>query len=155
MLKITISTSIWGGQHPNAGQNIQHTRLFVCMLHDARGVLLPPMTLLFNNIYQTCKIPEQWKVATITPIFKKGSKTCVENYRPIANLCCASKVFEKLILTQIAYLEATNKLDLTGKQQHGFKSNKSTATAGALLQSSMLNPYSYVMRSLALLSERT
>ena len=29
----------------------------------------------------------------------------------------------------------TNKLDLTGKQQHGFKRNKSTATAGALLQS--------------------
>ena len=28
-----------------------------------------------------------------------------------------------------------NELDLTGKQQHGFKQNKSTATAGALLQS--------------------
>ena len=28
-----------------------------------------------------------------------------------------------------------NKLDLTGKQQHGFKRKKSTATAGALLQS--------------------
>ena len=31
------------------------------------------------------------------------------------------------------YLESKNKLDLTGKQQHGFKRNKSTATAGALL----------------------
>ena len=47
----------------------------------------------------------------------------VENYRPIANLCSASKVFEKLILKQIHYLESTNKLDLTGKQQHGFKCN--------------------------------
>jgi hypothetical protein len=28
-----------------------------------------------------------------------------------------------------------NKLDLTGKNQHGFKCNKSTATASALLQS--------------------
>ena len=36
-------------------------------------------------------------------------------------------------LGQIHYLETTNKLDLTGKQQHDFK--KSTATAGALLQS--------------------
>ena len=59
----------------------------------------------------------------------------IENYRPIANLCSASKIFEKLILKQIHYLESTNKLDLTGKQQHGFKRNKSTATAGALLQS--------------------
>ena len=32
-------------------------------------------------------------------------------------------------------MESTNKLDLTGKNQHGFKRNKSTATAGALLQS--------------------
>ena len=41
----------------------------------------------------------------------------------------------KLILKQIHYLENKNCLDLTGKQQHGFKRNKSTATAGALLQS--------------------
>ena len=32
-------------------------------------------------------------------------------------------------------MESTNKLDLTGKSQHGFKHKKSTATAGALLQS--------------------
>ena len=68
-------------------------------------------------------------------IFKKGNKTEIENYRPIANLCSASKIFEKLILKQIHYLESTNKLDLTGKNQHGFKRSKSTATASALLQS--------------------
>ena len=33
------------------------------------------------------------------------------------------------------YLENRNQIDLTGKQQHGFKKNKSTATAGSLLQS--------------------
>ena len=53
----------------------------------------------------------------------------------IANLCSASKVFDKLILKQIQYLENKNKLDLIGKQQHSFKRKKSTATAGALLQS--------------------
>ena len=67
--------------------------------------------------------------------FKKGSRNKIENYRPIANLCSASKILEKLILNQIHYLENTNKLHLTGKHQHGFKRNKSTATAGALLQS--------------------
>ena len=42
---------------------------------------------------------------------------------------------------QIHYLESTNKLDLTGKNQHGFKCNKSTATAGALLQSIIEHVY--------------
>ena len=50
-------------------------------------------------------------------------------------MCSTSKNFEKLILKQIHYLESKNKLDLTGKQQHGFKKNKSTATVGCLLQS--------------------
>jgi hypothetical protein len=93
------------------------------------------MSSLFSKIYASGQIPEQWKVSKIVPIFKKGSKNQIENYRPIANLCAASKVFEKLILKQIHYLEKTNKLDLTGKQQHGFKKNKSTATVGTLLQS--------------------
>ena len=86
------------------------------------------MSALFDKIYLTKKVPDQWKVSKIIPIHKKGSKTAIENYRPIANLCSASKIFEKLILKQIHYLETINKLDLTGKQQHGFKRNKSHET---------------------------
>ena len=37
-------------------------RIPVCMIYDARDMLLPPMAALFNSIYQTLKIPEQWKV---------------------------------------------------------------------------------------------
>ena len=91
------------------------------------------MTSLFSKVYATGQLPEQWKVSKIVPIFKNGNKNEIENYRPIANLFSASKIFEKLILNQIHYLESTNKLDLTGKQQHGLK--KSTATVGTLLQS--------------------
>jgi hypothetical protein len=83
--------------------------------------LLTPFSVLFNKIYTTQKIPEQWKVSKIIPIFKKGNVNLIENYRPIANLCSASKIFEKLILKQFNYLESKNSLDLTGKQQHGFK----------------------------------
>ena len=53
-------------------------------------------------------------------------------------ICVAPQNFLKNLFSskfQIHYLESTNKLDLTGKNQHGFKRNKSTATAGALLQS--------------------
>ena len=69
------------------------------------------------------------------PIYKKGNKSEIENYRPIANLCSTSKILEKLILKQIHYLESKNKLDLILKSQHGFKRKKSTATAGALFSS--------------------
>ena len=99
-------------------------RIPVCMLKDSCEIILDPISSLFSKIYATGQIPEQWKVSKIIPIFKKGSKNEIENYRPIANLCAASKIFEKLILKQVHYLETTNKLDLTGKQQHGFKKTK-------------------------------
>jgi hypothetical protein len=107
----------------------------VKILFYACDLLLPTLTRLFKMIYLQKTIPNQWKISKIIPIFKKGNKNQIENYRPISNLCSISKTLEKLILKQINYLETTNTLDLTGKQQHGFKKNKSTATAGLLLQS--------------------
>ena len=59
----------------------------------------------------------------IIPVHKKGPKNNIENYRPIATLCSTSKIFERLILNRILELEFSNKVDLTGKQQHGFKKN--------------------------------
>ena len=110
-------------------------RIPLRIITDAQDLLLPTFTNLFRMIYQTNEIPEQWKVSKIIPIFKKGAKNAIENYRPISNLCSVSKIFEKLILKQIHYLESTNNLDFTGRQQHGFKKKKSTLTAGILLQS--------------------
>ena len=83
----------------------------VCLIKDTRIPLLDPFCSLFKNIYATGLLPEQWKVSKVIPIFKKGCKNKVENYRPIANLCSSSKIFEKLILKQIQYLE--NKINWT------------------------------------------
>ena len=53
----------------------------------------------------------------------------------MASLCSATKNFERLILNKINRLKALNKINLVGKQQHGFTKDKSTATAGLVLQS--------------------
>ena len=111
-----------------------HDRIPVRILADGKLLLLKPLTQLFRKIYQTRQIPEQWLISKIIPIHKKGQMKNVENYRPIANLCSCSKIFEKLILQRIRKLEFDNKIDLTGKSQHGFKPNHSTLTAGLKLQ---------------------
>ena len=38
----------------------------------------------------------------------------IYNYRPIANLCAASKIFEKWILQRIGDIEKEMNVDLTG-----------------------------------------
>ena len=97
--------------------------------------IINPLAKLFMLIYSTKLIPEQWLIAKITPIYKKGSKNQIENYRPVANLCSTSKIFERLILNRINKLEVLNAITLVGKQQHGFTQGKSTTTAGLLVQS--------------------
>ena len=82
--------------------------------------LFQPFAKLFELIYREKKIPEQWHLPKIKPVHKKASMQMIENYRPVANLCSASKIFERLILNRINQLEAWAKNDLTGKGQHGF-----------------------------------
>ena len=112
-----------------------HDRIPQRILKDGIEWLKYPLSFIFDQIYRTKKLPEQWLIAKITPIFKKGNHTQIENYRPISNLCSCSKIFEKLILLRIRKLEVMKNLDLTGKSQHGFKAKHSTTTACMTLQS--------------------
>ncbi|KAJ2939092.1 hypothetical protein O0L34_g10280 [Tuta absoluta] len=56
--------------------------------------LLEPILFLFNLILNTGTYPSVWKKSRVTPIPKSGTKTKVENYRPIAILSALAKVFE-------------------------------------------------------------
>ena len=75
---------------------------------------------LFEKIYEEKSIPEQWKMAKITPVHKKGSRSDISNYRPVANLCSVSKIYEKLILQRIQDIQDEEKVDLTNENQHGI-----------------------------------
>ena len=37
-----------------------YDRIPVCSLYDAHAMLLDPMANLFDKIYKTCTLPEQW-----------------------------------------------------------------------------------------------
>ena len=74
-------------------------------------------------------------MAKVTPILKKGSEYKISNYRPISNLFSTSKIFEKLIQKRISEIRIKCNVNITGKEQHGFKKSKSTATAGLIIQS--------------------
>ena len=50
-----------------------------------------------------------WKLANVTPIFKKGDKQLIKNYRPISLLPICGKIFEKIIFNNLySYLTVNN-----------------------------------------------
>ena len=105
------------------------------ILVDGLEQLIDPLSNLFLHVYNESAIPEQWKFSKIVPVHKKGNKSEIENYRPVANLCSVSKVFERLVLNRINQLELAGSCDLTGNGQHGFKKGRGTCSAGLALQS--------------------
>ena len=110
-------------------------RIPMRILKDGASILTNLLLALFGRIYVKRTFQKQWKVAKIIPLHKKGNKHEVANYVPISNLCLVSKVFKKLIQERLEKIGEKNNVDITGKQQHSFKKNRSTITAGLSIQS--------------------
>ncbi len=87
------------------------------------AVLLKP---LINSSLDEGKFPDCLKTANIIPIFKKGDKCNLNNYRPIALLPVLSKVFEKVLNKQITKVIEPKFID---DNQFGFRRGYSTEDA--------------------------
>ena len=82
---------------------------------------------IFNIMIETGIYPECLKCAKITPVYKSGQRSCVENFRPIAILPILDKIFEKLLYGRLeSFLNMSN---LITKSQFGFQKNSSTILA--------------------------
>ena len=66
------------------------------VLKELSKELSSPLSLLFNMSIDSGEIPEDWKSAEITPIFKKGSRNEPGNYRPVSLTCIVCKVMESI-----------------------------------------------------------
>ena len=85
-----------------------------------------PLSILFNLIFQFGAVPNDWKCATVIPIFKKGTSADPNNYRPISLTSIVCKVYESIIKCQIlSYLDT---FSLISKDQHEFFFKHSVVT---------------------------
>ena len=91
------------------------------ILKTCANSLSLPLLILFRTSFFTCKIPNDWKLANVVPVHKKGSKNSVENYRPISLTSLVMKVYERVIRVTVMN-KCKDRLD---PSQHGFLPNKS------------------------------
>ena len=96
------------------------------ILKDLSDVIAPVLTVIFQKTLTHREVPEDWKSANVTPIFKKGDRFKASNYRPVSltSICC--KLQEHIITSNVmAHLEEHQILT---DCQHGFRARRSGET---------------------------
>ena len=85
------------------------------------GQWFSSLTMLFNKSLRLGIFSEEWKLANIVPIFKKGKRDLVENHLPISPLPVISKVLLRCVLAGLR----DHISHLFSHKRHGFLAARS------------------------------
>ena len=128
MQNITISVSGVSKQllKLNPGKAAGPDNISPRVLKELHNEIAPILTDIFNTSLSEGIVPDDWKNAYVTLVYKKGPKCKPENYRPISLTCICCKVLEHIITSNtMSYLDQNN---LLFHNQHGFRSRVSCET---------------------------
>ncbi|KAK4831549.1 hypothetical protein QYF61_018204 [Mycteria americana] len=100
--------------HESMGPDGIHPRV----LRKLVEVLTKPLPILYRQSWITREVPGDWRLANVTPIYKKGWKEDLGNYRPVSLTSVPGKVMERIILSAITWHVQENQV--IGPSQHGF-----------------------------------
>ena len=96
-----------------------HPKLLKSLADDSSFVIA--VVKLFRKCTDTGKLPQVWKSANLSALFKNGSKTDPLNYRPVSLTCILCKVYEKILRDEILFFVESK----ISPDQHGFVKGKS------------------------------
>ena len=96
------------------------------ILQELADEITPALAIIFQRSVQHGEVPDDWKSANVTPIFKKGSKADAGNYRPVSltSVCC--KMLESILRDKM--MDHLERNGLLNGSQHGFMPGKSCCT---------------------------
>ncbi|KFZ56694.1 hypothetical protein N321_01498, partial [Antrostomus carolinensis] len=80
--------------HESMGPDGMHPQV----LKELAEVIAGPLSIIFAKSWETGEVPEDWRKANVTPVFKKGTKEDPGNYRLVSLTSIPGKVMERLIL---------------------------------------------------------
>ncbi len=108
--------------HKAMGPDQVHARF----LKEVAVELAPALTQLYQATLDQGKIPEEWRKALVTPLFKKGERAKASNYRPVSltSICC--KLLEHIIHHHI--MDHFDLHHVLNDAQHGFRKRRSCET---------------------------
>ena len=97
------------------------------MLIELVEYVAEPLSIIMNKTLEEGTLPDDWKLAHVTPIYKnKGAQNLAENYRPVSLTSVVCKLMESILRKQI--MEHLFRENLLSNKQYGFINNRSTVT---------------------------
>ncbi|KAK4826432.1 LOW QUALITY PROTEIN: hypothetical protein QYF61_009129 [Mycteria americana] len=108
--------------HKSMGPDEIHPRV----LKELAEELTKPLSIIYQQSWLTGEVPADWRLANVTPIFKKGQKEDPGNYRPVSLTSVPGKLMEQIILSAITrHVENNQGIK---PSQHGFRKGRSCLT---------------------------
>jgi hypothetical protein len=80
------------------------------LLKETANSIAEPLKSLFEMSLASGKVPNIWKMANVTPVFKKGDRHLKSNYRPISLLSATGKILERVMFKSLYHYCCDNKL---------------------------------------------
>ncbi|KAK4822216.1 hypothetical protein QYF61_011857 [Mycteria americana] len=108
--------------HKSMGPDEIHPRV----LKELADVLTKPLSIIYQQSWLNGEVPVDWRLANVTPIFKKGWKEDPGNYRPVSLTSIPGKLMEQIILSAITWHIEDNQG--IKPSQHGFRKGTSCLT---------------------------
>lgn len=97
------------------------------MIKQTHLEILVPLEHIINQIFITGTVPSDFKTSVVTPVHKSGSKTSIENYRPISLINNFAKIFEKCLKEKL--ISYYNTVNILSANQYGFLEGRGTTDA--------------------------
>ena len=67
------------------------------LLRDSARTLSAPLSVLYRKSLDSGRLPEEWKIGDVVPIYKKGDRRLPASYRPVSLTAVPCKVLESVI----------------------------------------------------------
>ena len=96
------------------------------VLKDLAPEIALILTIILKKSLETDEIPNDWRTAIVTPVYKKWDRYKAENDRPISLTCICCKLMEYIVTSHI--MSHADRNNIMYPLQHGFRSKRSCET---------------------------
>lgn len=96
------------------------------ILKECSTAVAPILQKLFQKSLNSGTVPDDWRKANVSPVFKKGDRTLPSNYRPVSLTSIICKQLEHIIVSNIH--KHFDRYSLLSDRQHGFRRGRSCET---------------------------